>query len=241
MKILFVEDDVTTRQFIEKGLARHGFVVDVAADGRAGIERGLAGAYDLLILDVMLPDRDGFEVLARLRYAGVATPVLFLSARGEVSDRVRGLDLGADDYLVKPFAFAELLARIRAIVRRRHDEPADGLLQLADLSLDTRRFEVRRGEKRIDLSPRQFAILQCLLRNQGYPVSRSMIIEKVWGYGFETSSNPIDVHITALRRKIDQDFEPKLLHTVRGVGYVLEDRSHGARPAEASVPRRHAG
>jgi DNA-binding response OmpR family regulator len=231
MKILFVEDDPTTRQFIERGLARHGFVVDVAADGEEGLRRGLTGAYDLVVLDVMLPGRDGFELISDLRRRGIATPVLFVSARGEVSDRIRGLDLGADDYLPKPFAFAELVSRVRAIARRHLGEPPDRILRVADLCLDLNRLTARRGEQRIELSPRQFALLTYLMRNQGFVLSRTMITEKVWGYGFETQSNAIDVHITLLRRKIDRDFEPKLIHTVRGSGYVLEDRSHAPEHA----------
>ncbi len=228
MKILYVEDDPTAREYIHKGLVEQGFVVDVAPDGRAGFERALTGAYDLVILDVMLPEIGGFDLLRELRKRRIDTPVLFLSARGEVGDRIEGLNLGADDYLVKPFAFAELTARIRAIARRRLGEPADGRLEVADLVLDVSRHAVERGGHAIDLTPKEFALLEYLMRNAGHVLSRTMITEKVWGYGFDTYSNLIDVHINHLRKKVDRDFEPKLIHTVKGVGYVLEDRSAAA-------------
>ncbi len=198
--------------------------MDVAEDAKGGIECALRGPYDLLILDVMLPDSDGFEVLTTLRGKGVHTPALFLSARGEVADRIRGLNLGADDYLVKPFAFAELLARIQAVARRSLSEPDDGRLGMADLVLDLRRHAVERAGSPVELTPKEFSLLEYLLRNAGHAVSRTMITEKVWGLGFDTYSNLIDVHINHLRKKIDQDFEPKLIHTVKGVGYMLEER-----------------
>jgi two-component system, OmpR family, copper resistance phosphate regulon response regulator CusR len=225
MKILFVEDDPTTRELMEKGLCRRGYVVDMAEDGEEGLRRALSSQYDLAILDVMLPGHDGFWVVSEMRRAGLKTPVLFLSARAEVSDRVHGLDLGADDYLAKPFAFAELVSRVRAIGRRRLEEPPDRTLRVADLTLDLDRMVVHRGGCRIELAPKQLALLEFMMRNHGCVLSRSMILEKVWGWGFETRSNPIDVQVTWLRRKIDRDFEPKLLHTARGLGYVLEDRS----------------
>lgn len=224
MKILYVEDDPIAREYVEKGLKRHGFIVDVAADAASGAELAMTGEYDLLILDVMLPDRDGFDLLKQLRSAGVTTPTLYLSARSEVKDRVTGLDTGADDYLSKPFAFSELTARIHAIARRSLDEPFDGCISVADLLFDLRRHKVWRGGQLIDLTPKQFSLLEYLLRNAGFPVSRSMIIEKVWGYGFEARSNAIDVQINYLRKKIDHGFSPKLIHTVKGVGYVLEER-----------------
>lgn len=224
MKILYVEDDPTARQYIQKGLREHGHVVDVAADGADGLERALGGAYDLVILDVMLPELDGFDVLRRMRSAGVKTPVLFLSARGEVPDRVRGLNLGADDYLTKPFAFAELLARVQALGRRHGGEPEDGILRLADLELDTRRRIARRSGERIELTAKECALLEYFLRNPGQVLSRTMITERLWGYSFDSYSNVIDVHIAHLRKKIDRDRERKLLHTVKGVGYALEDR-----------------
>ncbi len=238
MKILYVEDDPTAREYIHKGLTEQGFVADVTGNGKAGLERALTGAYDLIILDVMLPELEGFDVLRALRERGIETPVLFLSARGEVQDRIKGLNLGADDYLVKPFAFAELSARIRAIARRRLGEPTDGRLCIADLVLDVNRHSVERSGQLVDLTPKEFALLEYLMRHTGQVISRSMITEKVWGYGFDTYSNLIDVHINHLRKKVDRGFAIKLIHTIKGVGYVLEDRSqrqaqaeHGAQPA----------
>jgi DNA-binding response OmpR family regulator len=220
VKILYVEDDPIAREFVSRGLRRSGYVVDVAADDDVGFQRAAFGSYDLIVLDVLLPEADGFDILAELRGLGVETPVLFLSARSDVSDRIRGLDLGADDYLPKPFAFAELVSRIRAIARRRVGEPADGRLVLADLVLDTRRHTVVRGGRRIDLTPKQFGILELLLRNVGIPLSRSQILEKVWGYGFETQESAIDVHITALRKKVDAGYGVPLIETVTGLGYM---------------------
>jgi DNA-binding response OmpR family regulator len=225
VKILYVEDDPTARQYIRKGLEEHLHVVDTASDGNEGLELALTGGWDLIILDIGLPGIDGFELLERLRSQHVRTPVLCLSARGEVSDRVRGLKLGADDYLHKPFAFAELLARVEAIARRVGPETADSVLRVADLELDRARFAVRRAGRDVELTRKEFALLEYLMRNAGQVLSRTMITEKIWGYSFDSHSNVIDVHIAHLRRKIDRGFEPKLLHTRTGVGYVLEDRS----------------
>jgi two-component system, OmpR family, copper resistance phosphate regulon response regulator CusR len=238
MKLLYVEDDPTAQQYIYKGLGEHGFRVDVVSDGASGYERALGGGYDLIILDVMLPDQEGFEVMRRLRGEGVETPVLFLSARSEVGDRVRGLELGADDYLPKPFAFAELLARIRAIARRHRGEPSDeGQIRVADLVLDLRRHSAQRAGRLIDLSPKQFALLEYLMRNRGQVVSRSMITENVWGLGFESFSNLIDVHITRLRKRVDREFDCKLIHTVKGAGYILEEREESSTAeAEGVAP-----
>lgn len=238
VKLLYVEDDPAAQQYIFKGLGEHGFLVEVVSDGTAGFERGSRGAYDLIILDVMLPDMEGYEVLRRLREAGVQTPVLFLSARSAVGDRVRGLELGADDYLPKPFAFAELLARIRAVARRRLGEPEEGRLSASDLAVDLHRRTVERSGRRIDLSPKQFALLEYLLRHQGHVVSRTMITENVWGWGFESFSNLIDVHINRLRKKVDSGFERRLIHTVKGSGYILElrdDESDAAGSSEGAV------
>jgi two-component system OmpR family response regulator len=230
VKILYVEDDAGAREYIQKGLAENGFVADVAADGDSGLERAVGGSYDLVILDVMLPGRDGLSVLKELRERGVDTPVLFLSARGEASDRIKGLNLGADDYLPKPFAFAELLARIRAVARRRLGEPLDGRIQVEDLTLDVQRHTVERSGRAIDLTPKEFSLLEYLMRNAEQVVSRAMITEKVWGYNFDSYSNLIDVHINHLRKKMDRDFDPKLVHTVKGVGYYLGRRD---RPGDA--------
>ncbi len=228
MKILYVEDDPGAREYIQKGLQENGFVADVAVDGDEGFERARSGVYDLLILDVMLPGRDGYAILKELRDLGVDTPELFLSARGEASDRIRGLNLGADDYLPKPFAFAELLARVRAVARRRLGEPLDGRLQVEDLTLDTQRHTVERAGRAIDLTHKEFTLLEYLMRNAEQVVSRAMITEKVWGYSFDSYSNLIDVHINHLRKKMDRGYDPKLIHTVKGVGYFLGRRD---RPA----------
>lgn len=228
LRILYVEDDSTAREYIEKGLSEQGYQVTSAGDAGRGLALALEAAFDLLILDVMLPDSDGFELLRTLRDKGVDTPAIFLTARSTVTDRIRGLNLGADDYLVKPFAFAELLARISAVARRTLSEPGDGKLVVADLELDLRRHAVTRAAKAIELTPKEFSLLEYLLRHQGQAISRAMITEKVWGYGFDTYSNLIDVHINHLRKKIDRGFTSKLIHTVKGVGYVLEDRGHEA-------------
>jgi len=223
MKILYVEDDATAREYIRRGLTEHGHVVDVAEDGSIGLELALSHSYGLIILDVGLPELDGFELLSRLREHDRSTPVLYLSARGEVQDRVRGLNLGADDYLPKPFAFAELLARIQAVARRRLDEPEDFVLRVADLELDLKAHVVRRAGRTLDLTAKQFSLLEYLMRSAGHVLSRTMIMEHIWGYSFDTYSNVIDVHIAHLRKKIDRDFSPKLLKTVKGVGYTLRD------------------
>jgi len=224
VKILYVEDDPTARSYIRRGLAESGFDVDVAEDGARGLELASSGAYDLLLLDVMLPERDGFEVLRNLRNEGVGTPALFLSARSEVADRIHGLNLGADDYLPKPFAFAELVARIRAIGRRASSESDDGRIEIADVVVDVARHRVTRAGEEIDLTPKEFQIFEFLARNAGEVVSRTMILERVWGYGFDPYSNLIDVHMNRLRRKVDRDRGTRLIHTLKGVGYILEPR-----------------
>jgi len=233
MKLLYVEDDPIARQYIERGLRENGFSVDVAEDGARGLALALSGGYDLLLLDVNLPERDGFALLRAVRDAGLRTPALFLSARGDVSDRVRGLDLGADDYLAKPFAFAELVARLRAVARRHGGDSPPTRYVLAGLELDAQRHTVHREGRLVDLTPKEFQLLAYLMRHAGHVVSRAMITEQVWGHGFETYSNLIDVHMNHLRRKIDRDFEPKLLHTVKGVGYVLDDRGESATASGA--------
>lgn len=225
MKVLYVEDDPEALSFVGRALGERGFEVTVAATGREGLERAFKDTFDAIILDVNLPDLSGFDVLRRLRGAGVDTPVLFLTAQGEVTDRVAGLELGADDYLAKPFAFAELLARVQAVTRRRpaRDEPE--ALAVGDLRLDPRAHRVERAGRRIDLAPKEFALLRYLMENAGHVVSRTMLIEKVWGFGFESHTNVIDVHINRLRKKVDRGFDRPLIHTVKGVGYVIEDRS----------------
>jgi two-component system copper resistance phosphate regulon response regulator CusR len=233
VKILYVEDDPEAQAFVQRALRESGFVVDTASDGASGLELALGGAYDVLILDVKLPGLDGFEVLRRLRAAGQSVPVLFLTAQGEVGSRIRGLDLGADDYLAKPFALGELLARLRAVARRHGRQPADGVLQVADLLVDSDRHYVERGGKRIPLTPKEFQLLEYPALNAGYVISRSMIAEKIWGHGFESYSNAIDVHVNNLRRKLDRGHGAKLIHTAKGLGYVLEDRgAEDAKPSE---------
>ena len=224
MKLLYVEDDAEARELIERFLSEAGLTVETARDGTRGLERALSRAHDVLVLDVKLPGIDGFELIKRIRSAGVSTPVLCLTALGEVASRVRGLELGADDYLAKPFALAELLARIRALVRRR-ERPLANTMRLADLSIDVAGHQVRRAGKPIVLTPREFDLLAYLVRHEGSVVSRQMIIERVWGEGFDSYSNAIDVHVNNLRNKVDKPFEGRLIHTVKGVGYVVEDRS----------------
>ena len=224
MRILYVEDDPEAREFVHKALAQHGYVVDLAKDGAAGLELATGEGYDLLVLDVMLPDFSGFELLRRLRAQGIETPALFLTAQGDVSHRIEGLNLGADDYLAKPFAFAELLARIRAIGRRSLDRPPAERMELADLVVDVKAHRVERAGRRVDLTPKEFNLLTYLVQNAGQVVSRTMLVEKVWGYGFDAHNNVIDVHVNRLRKKLERGFPTKLIHTVKGIGYVAEDR-----------------
>ena len=224
MRLLYIEDDPIAQQFVSRGLVRCGFAVDACSTGVEGLENALTSCYDLILLDAMLPDLDGFSLLRRLRAAQCQTAVLIVTARGDAADRIRGLDLGADDYLAKPFAFGELVARIRAIARRSLGEPIDGRFTVADLVVDTRLRRVERAGRTIEVTAKPFEILEVLIRSTGHVLSRTMILEKVWGPGFELLSNVIDVHIRALRQKIDDGFEPRLLHTVKGVGFVLEDR-----------------
>jgi len=224
LKVLYVEDHPAALDYIRKGLSEQGFSVDTAADGVEGLALAQTGPYDLLILDVMLPGLDGFGLLRELRRQGIETPALFLSARGEASDRIRGLNLGGDDYLSKPFAFGELVARIRAIARRRAGELPETRLEVADLVLDLDRHRATRGGRPIELTPREFSLLAYLMRNAGYVLSQSMITESVWGAEFENYSNVIAVHINHLRRKIDDGTPQRLIHTVKGLGYVLDDR-----------------
>ncbi|MBV8880635.1 MAG: heavy metal response regulator transcription factor [Planctomycetaceae bacterium] len=222
MKILVVEDEKKAAAYLRKGLAENGYVVDLAADGDDGLQLARAGAYDLVILDVMLPGRDGWSVLAELRRDGVQTPVLFLTAKDSLPDRVKGLNLGADDYLVKPFAFSELLARLRSILRRgptRREET----LRRGDLEIDLVRHRAARAGKKLDLTPKEFALLSLLARRGGEVLSRTAIAEEVWDMNFDGGTNVVDVHVRRLRSKVDDPFDRKLIHTVRGMGYVLDD------------------
>jgi two-component system copper resistance phosphate regulon response regulator CusR len=223
MRILIVEDEKKAGAFLRKGLTESGFVADVAEDGEDGLLSALSLEYDVIILDAMLPGRDGWSVLAEIRRQGKSTPVLFLTARGAVQDRVKGLELGADDYLVKPYAFSELLARVRALLRRRGERQPD-TLQIADLQVDLLRHKVQRSGTRLDLAPKEFALLSLLARRQGEILSRLIIAEHVWDMNFDSDSNVVDVAVRRLRRKVDDPFPVKLIHTVRGMGYVLEVR-----------------
>jgi heavy metal response regulator len=222
MRILVVEDEPKVASFVRRALEAEHHAVDVATDGEAGLAGAVAGAYDLVVLDVMLPKRDGLAVLRELRSGGHAVPVLLLTARGEVADKVAGLDVGADDYLTKPFAVEELLARVRALLRRGA-AAAPPRLAIADLMLDPVTRDVTRAGKRIELTAREYALLEFFLRNRGRVLGRALIAQHVWGVDFDTFTNVIDVYVNYLRRKIDADFEPKLVHTVRGVGYVLKE------------------
>jgi two-component system, OmpR family, response regulator len=227
MRLLIVEDDGTIADFVAKGLTEAGFAVDVAADGLRGLGLAAAGSYDVAIVDVMLPHLDGLTLIDRMRARGVRTPVLILSARRTVDDRVRGLQAGGDDYLTKPFAFAELLARVQALIRRSTGATEPTRLTLGDLTLDLLTRRAERAGQSLDLRPREFALLEYLMRNPGRVLSKTMILSHVWGYNFNPGTNVVDVLVSRLREKIDKDFEPKLLHTVRGVGYVLEPRGLG--------------
>ena len=222
MKILLVEDDPQVARFIRRGLTEERFVVDDAVDGDEGLHLATTGHYDAVILDVLLPGRDGFEVLARMRRAGVNSRVLMLTARDAIQDRVRGLEGGADDYLVKPFAFAELLARLRALMRRPLAQEAS-VLEAGGLRLDTRRQTVTRDGRPVSLTAREFAVLAHLVRNAGQIVTRTRLAEEVWDEHFDPLSNVIDVTIYHLREKVDRGFDTRLIHTVRGAGYVVKD------------------
>jgi len=221
MKILIVEDEQKTGDYLQQGLSEAGFTVDLMRDGLDGLHQALTEDYDLLVLDVMLPGLDGWEVLRQVRQEGKQMPVLFLTARDQVKDRVKGLELGADDYLVKPFAFSELLARVRTLLRRGKNKEAE-LLQVADLELDLVRRRVTRAGKRIELTAKEFALLELFLRRQGEVLPRSLIASQVWDMNFDSDTNVIEVAIRRLRAKIDDDHDLKLIQTLRGMGYVLE-------------------
>jgi len=221
MRALLVEDDQTIAAFITRGLHEAGFTVHQESDGEQGLRAALAQPFDVAIVDVMLPGRDGLSLIEELRRHRVLTPVLILSARRTVDDRVKGLQAGGDDYLTKPFAFAELLARVQALVRRATRTPDPTTLEVADLQLDLLSRRVTRGGRVIDLRPREFTLLEYLMRHAGRIISRTMILSQVWNYNFDPQTNVVDVLVSRLRDKIDRPFETKLLHTIRGVGYVL--------------------
>jgi heavy metal response regulator len=222
MHILLVEDDRGASRFIKKGLSEKGYTVDAVFDGEEGLYMAASRSYELIILDVMLPEMNGFEVLKGLRKDGIVTPVIFLTARDEKNDVVHGLELGADDYLIKPFSFPELLARIKAVMRRGQKDFESSRIIVADLSLNLISRTAERGGQVIELSGKEFSLLEYLMRNGGQILTRTMILEHVWGYDFDTTSNIIDVHINRLRAKIDKDSDVRLIKTIKGVGYVLK-------------------
>lgn len=222
MRILVAEDDTVIADFVAQGLREAGFVVDVAATGPEGLQKALAGGHDAAVIDVMLPGLDGLALIEELRARKVTTPVLILSARHTVDDRVKGLQAGGDDYLTKPFAFAELLARVQALLRRAGGTAEPTRLVLGDLSLDLLSRRVERAGKSLDLRPREFALLEYLMRHPGRVLSKTMILSHVWGYSFDPGTNVVDVLVSRLRDKVDEGFAPKLIHTVRGAGYVLK-------------------
>ena len=223
MKILVVEDEPKTGDYLKQGLTEAGFVVDLLRDGKDGLHSAITDNHDLLILDVMLPGLDGWAILKGLRAAGREVPVLFLTARDDVEDRVRGLELGADDYLVKPFAFSELLARVRTLLRRGGKAKESDVLRVADLELDPLRRRAMRAGARIDLTAKEFLLLELLLRRRGEVLPRSLIASQVWDMNFDSDTNVIEVAVRRLRAKVDDGFDVKLIRTARGMGYVLDD------------------
>jgi two-component system OmpR family response regulator len=229
MRILVIEDDQDTRDYLVRGLTQSGHVVDAAGDGKDGLVLAMNPEIDVMVVDRMLPTVDGLSIVEAVRASGLTTPILVLSALGEVDDRVEGLRRGGDDYLVKPFAFSELEARLMALVRRGDGEAARTTLQVADLEMDLLARRVRRAGQNIELQPREFRLLEVLMRHSGQVVTRTMLLEKVWDYSFDPQTNVIDVHVSRLRRKVDRDFDQPLIHTVRGAGYVL-------RAAETAAP-----
>ena len=223
MRVLLVEDDLKTASFISKGLKEAGYAVDHATDGEEGIHLALTEPYDAAIVDIMLPKMDGLSLIDEMRRQKINTPVIILSAKRTVDDRVKGLQTGSDDYLTKPFAFAELLARVQGLIRRGTGVSEPTTLTVGELSMNLLTREVVRGDEGIDLQPREFALLEYLMRNRGKVVSKTMIMEHVWNYNFDPQTNVVEARICRLREKIDKDFDTKLIHTIRGVGYVLKE------------------
>lgn len=223
MRILIVEDERKVSEFLKKGFQAEAFSVDVAEDGDHGSRLARAESYDAIILDVMLPRKDGMQVLREIREAKINTPVLMLTAKSDLEDRVEGLNLGADDYLPKPFAFSEVLARVRALLRRRSSDVQSSMLKIADLEMNLLTREVRRGDQSVQLTNKEFELLEYLVRNKGRVLSRVILTEHIWDMNFDSGTNIVDVVINRLRRKLDDDFSTKLIHTVRGVGYVVKE------------------
>jgi two-component system, OmpR family, response regulator len=225
MRVLVVEDDMGIASFILKGLKEAGFAVDHAADGEVALDMALTAPYDAAVVDIMLPKRDGLSLIESLRRKNVHTPVIILSAKRSIDDRVEGLQRGGDDYLTKPFAFSELLARVQALIRRANGASEPTRLRVGDLSMNLLTREVTRGDKELELQPMEFSLLEYLMRNAGRVVSRTMIMEHVWNYDFDPQTNVVEARIYRLREKVDKGFEPKLIHTLRGAGYVLKDKT----------------
>jgi len=222
MRILLIEDDAKISSFIEKGFREAGFTVDVCGDGRSGLERALSNSYDAAIVDLMLPQLDGLSVIESMRTEDVNTPVLILSAKQSVDDRIHGLQRGGDDYMIKPFSFSELLARIRALIRRDQKSAQPTLLRAGDLEMDLLRHEVYRQGVKIELPAKEYGLLEYMMRNTGIVLSKTAILERVYDYSFDPQTNVVDVLVCRLRNKVDRDFNEKMIHTVRGVGYVLK-------------------
>lgn len=229
MRILLVEDDSKIATFVQNGLRQEGFAVDRTEDGEQALHLALTVAYDAAVVDIMLPKLDGLKLISALRQLGNATPILILSAKHTVDDRITGLRKGADDYMVKPFVFAELLARVQALVRRSHKTFEVNRISCSDLEIDLLSREVRRGGQVIDLQPKEYALLEYLLRNRGRTISKTMIMEQIWDYHFDPQTNVVDVLVCRLRNKIDKDFPQKLIHTIRGIGYVLKSEESQIR------------
>lgn len=224
VRVLVIEDEKKAALYLKKGLTEGGYTVDIAEDGEEGLYLALNSHYDLIILDVMLPKRDGWSVMSEIRRSGKQTLTLMLTANDDVADRVKGLDLGADSYLVKPFAFSELLAQVRSLLRRGTNRPQD-VLKFADLEIDFYQHKARRNKIPLDLTPKEFSLLALLARRPGEVISRTIVSEQVWGLNFDSDTNIVDVHIRRLRAKVDDPFEKKLIHTVRGIGYVLREEN----------------
>ncbi len=224
MKVLLVEDDIQTANFIVKGLRQEGFAVDHAKDGEEGLVLALSEPYDAAVVDIMLPKRDGLSLIDELRRNGITIPVLVLSAKSSVDDRVKGLQAGGDDYMVKPFAFSELVARIHALIRRATQATEPTTLTVGDLNMDLVKRKVFRGGQEVELQPKEFSLLEYLMRNAGRVVSKTMIMEHVWDYNFDPQTNVVETRICRLREKVDRPFKKQLIHTIRGVGYILEER-----------------